>query len=98
MSWLEIVSLILAGAAAGAINAVAGGGTLLTFPVLLFFGTSPMIANATSTTSRRACGFVMRRKCADIKPGKIIKLRVEDTHSRRQQEALLDERDHAMRG
>ncbi|MEI8037814.1 MAG: sulfite exporter TauE/SafE family protein [Verrucomicrobiota bacterium] len=51
MSWLEIASLILAGAAAGMINAVAGGGTLLTFPVLLFFGTKPVIANATSTTA-----------------------------------------------
>lgn len=51
MSGLEIVSLVLAGAAAGMINAVAGGGTLLTFPVLLFFGTSPVIANATSTTA-----------------------------------------------
>jgi uncharacterized protein len=35
--------------AAGVINAVAGGGTLLTFPTLLFFGTPPVIANATST-------------------------------------------------
>ena len=33
------------------INAVAGGGTLLTFPVLLFFGTKPVIANATSTVA-----------------------------------------------
>ena len=33
----------------GAINAVAGGGTLLTFPTLLAFGTPPVIANATST-------------------------------------------------
>ncbi|MEI7908402.1 MAG: sulfite exporter TauE/SafE family protein [Verrucomicrobiota bacterium] len=51
MSWVEIVALILAGAAAGMINAVAGGGTLLTFPALLYFGTSPMVANATSTTA-----------------------------------------------
>lgn len=35
--------------AAGAINAVAGGGTLLTFPTLLLFGTPPIIANATNT-------------------------------------------------
>jgi uncharacterized protein len=32
-----------------AVNAVAGGGTLLTFPVLLMFGTPPVLANATST-------------------------------------------------
>lgn len=45
----EIIGLMLAAAAAGAINAVAGGGTIITFPTLLLFGTSPKIANATST-------------------------------------------------
>src|SRR5262245_58937899 len=49
MSLMEITGLVLAAAAGGAINAVAGGGTLLTFPTLLFFGTSPVVANATST-------------------------------------------------
>src|SRR5256885_15618527 len=45
----ELIGLILAGAAGGAINAVAGGGTLITFPTLLVFGTAPIIATATST-------------------------------------------------
>src|SRR5213083_1373328 len=49
MSLAEILGLVLAGAAAGAINAVAGGGTLVTFPTLLFFGTPAIVANATST-------------------------------------------------
>src|SRR5437870_3014983 len=49
MSLAEILGLVLAGAAAGAINAVAGGGTLVTFPTLLAFGTPPIIANASST-------------------------------------------------
>ena len=49
MSALEILGLTLAAAAAGLINAVAGGGTMITFPVLLFFGTAPIVANATST-------------------------------------------------
>jgi uncharacterized membrane protein YfcA len=49
MSGPEIVGLILAAAAGGAINAVAGGGTLVTFPTLLFFKTPSVIANATST-------------------------------------------------
>jgi len=49
MSWSEMVGLVLAAAAGGAINAVAGGGTLVTFPTLLFFGTPPIVANATST-------------------------------------------------
>ena len=49
MSLTEILGLMIAAAAGGAINAVAGGGTLVTFPTLLFFGTPPIIANATST-------------------------------------------------
>src|SRR5205809_5712282 len=49
MPLLEVLALLLASAAAGAINAVAGGGTLVTFPTLLAFGTPPIIANATST-------------------------------------------------
>jgi uncharacterized membrane protein YfcA len=34
---------------AGAINSVAGGGTLISFPVLLALGLPPVIANATNT-------------------------------------------------
>src|SRR5438445_9917681 len=49
MSLTEIVGLVLAAAAGGAINAVAGGGTLVTFPTLLLFTTPPVVANATST-------------------------------------------------
>jgi len=49
MSPAEITALVLAGTAAGAVNAVAGGGTLLTFPTLLAVGTPPVVANATST-------------------------------------------------
>jgi uncharacterized membrane protein YfcA len=45
----EIFGLAASAVAAGAINAVAGGGTLLTFPTLLLFGTPPVVANATST-------------------------------------------------
>jgi uncharacterized protein len=49
MSGLEMLALLASAAAAGAINAIAGGGTLLTFPTLLLCGTPPVIANATST-------------------------------------------------
>ena len=38
-----------AGLLAGAVNAVAGGGTLLTFPALLVAGLSPVSANITSS-------------------------------------------------
>lgn len=47
--------LCLAAVGAGVINAVAGGGTLLTFPALIFAlgesGEAAVIANATSTTA-----------------------------------------------
>jgi len=49
MSPTETIALILTAAAAGAMNAIAGGGTLLTFPALLFFGMPAIQANATST-------------------------------------------------
>ena len=32
-------------------NAIAGGGTLLTFPALVAAGMSPLVANATSTVA-----------------------------------------------
>jgi uncharacterized membrane protein YfcA len=49
MTPLEATGLAAAAAIAGAMNAVAGGGTLLTFPALLAAGTPPVVANATST-------------------------------------------------
>ena len=36
---------------AGAINSVAGGGTLVSFPTLIWLGLSPVTANATSTVA-----------------------------------------------
>ena len=51
MPLMEILGLLFVAAAGGAINAIAGGGTLLTFPTLLFFGTPPIVANATSTVA-----------------------------------------------
>lgn len=46
-----IALLSLAALAAGALNAVAGGGSFFTFPALLFSGVPPIAANATSATS-----------------------------------------------
>ena len=43
--WLSIVAAF----GAGFINAIAGGGTLLTFPALLYGGMPAIAANATST-------------------------------------------------
>jgi uncharacterized protein len=41
--------LFLAGVAGGALNAVAGGGSFVAFPALLFSGVPPIPANATNT-------------------------------------------------
>lgn len=46
-----IVLLSLAGFAAGCLNAVAGGGTFLTFPALVYLGFPPVAANATATVA-----------------------------------------------
>ena len=51
MTLTYIAILVAAAFAAGAINAIAGGGTLITFPVLIWLGLDPKIANATSTVA-----------------------------------------------
>ncbi len=49
MSLGEVVSIALAGLAAGTINTLVGSGTLITFPVLLAFGYPPVTANVSNT-------------------------------------------------
>ena len=51
MSLSHAVLLFVAALLAGAINAVAGGGSFLTFPALLFTGMPPVNANATNTVA-----------------------------------------------
>jgi len=46
---LDFVTVGFAAVAAGAINALAGGGTLITFPTLLALGIPPIVANVTNT-------------------------------------------------
>jgi uncharacterized membrane protein YfcA len=48
-STLRLLAVVLMSAVAGAINSIAGGGTLLTFPALVGLGITPLVANATST-------------------------------------------------
>ena len=43
--------VVLVSAVAGGMNAIAGGGTLLTFPALIGLGIPPIVANATSTVA-----------------------------------------------
>ena len=46
--WLELTALAVAGVVAGAINVIAGGGSFLTLPLLLFFGLPASLANGTN--------------------------------------------------
>jgi uncharacterized protein len=48
---LQLALAFVAAAAGGAVNAVAGGGTLLTFPAIVGLGVTPLVANATSTVA-----------------------------------------------
>lgn len=50
-SMFEFMLIIAAGFGAGVLNAIAGGGTFLTFPVLVFTGIPPVAANATSAVA-----------------------------------------------
>jgi uncharacterized membrane protein YfcA len=48
MDPLDALAILAAGIAAGAINAVVGSGTLITFPVLIALGYQPLIANVSN--------------------------------------------------
>ena len=48
MQLTDGIAIFAAGVGAGVVNAVAGGGTLLSFPVLLWAGRDPIVANATN--------------------------------------------------
>ena len=48
---LPFVIAALAAAAAGFVNALAGGGTLISFPMLTFVGVPPVAANVTNTVA-----------------------------------------------
>jgi hypothetical protein len=49
MTLVDAILLFFAAALAGGINSVAGGGSFLSFPALVFTGVAPIAANATST-------------------------------------------------
>jgi uncharacterized membrane protein YfcA len=46
--WLGLVAIALAGVVASAINTIAGGGSLLTLPLLVALGLPPGLANGTN--------------------------------------------------
>src|SRR5258706_15167987 len=49
MTFLDTGVLLLAGFAASTVNAVAGGGSLITFPTLVAIGLPPVAANVTNS-------------------------------------------------
>jgi uncharacterized membrane protein YfcA len=48
----QIVLLVVLGLVAGAVNAIAGGGSLIVFPVLLAVGLPPLPANVTNSVAQ----------------------------------------------
>lgn len=48
---LQLLFIVLATVAGSAVNSIAGGGTLLTFPALVALGVPAIVANATSTVA-----------------------------------------------
>lgn len=51
MDWYSYIFVCLAAAAAGFVNALAGGGTLISFPVLTAVGIPAVVANVTNTVA-----------------------------------------------
>lgn len=48
LSFIDIILLIVIGIVTGGINTVAGGGSLIVLPLLIFMGLPPAVANATN--------------------------------------------------
>ncbi|MGH7566105.1 MAG: sulfite exporter TauE/SafE family protein [Gemmatimonadota bacterium] len=48
LSWIDALALLSVGALAGALNVLAGGGSFLSLPLLIFLGLPPSVANGTN--------------------------------------------------
>src|SRR5438445_12020218 len=51
MTFPQMILLFVAAVFGGTLNSVAGGGTFITLPALIFTGVSPIAANATNTVA-----------------------------------------------
>ena len=75
MDPLEALAIVAAGIAAGAINAVVGSGTLITFPVLIALGYEPLVANVSNNIGLvpgAAAGvYGYRRELRGQRPGRL---------------------------
>ena len=75
---LEYIVLIVSAFLAGILNTIAGGGTFLTFPALVFAGIPPVAANATSAVAvfpgylGGAAGF--RKELAAFKRTELVRI------------------------
>lgn len=74
MTWIHYVALVAAGFGAGYINTLAGSGSLLTLPLLIFLGLPAPVANATNRVGillQNVVGVTSfhRRKVLDVRSG-----------------------------
>lgn len=75
---MDLTIILFAAFFAGVLNTIAGGGTFLTFPALVFIGVPPVVANATSAVAvfpgylGGALGF--RNELGQFETKKIIRL------------------------
>lgn len=75
---MDILIILTAAFGAGVLNTIAGGGTFLTFPALVFIGMPPVVANATSAIAvfpgylSGALGF--KKELQDFDKAQAIKL------------------------
>lgn len=58
MELLDYILLVLAGLAAGFINVIAGGGSLITLPLMIFLGVPSVVANASNRVALLAQNIV----------------------------------------
>lgn len=77
MDVVHVLSIALAALAAGAVNALAGGGSLITFPALVAFGLPALVANVTNTVALcpgyLGAAFAQRRELAG-QGGRVLRL------------------------
>jgi len=77
---ITVIVLIAAAFLGGALNALAGGGTLVTFPALLFAGLNPIDANASSVMAvfpaTFASAWAYRRRIFDVAEVSVTRLSI----------------------
>jgi len=79
MEWFFYVAVVAAGFAAGFINTLAGSGSLITLPLLIFLGLPANVANGTNRVAILlqnvvAVGSFRRQKVLDLRKGLMLAL------------------------